>query len=77
VTGRHLHQCACGRSFECQGDLERNHDGHPEVICRLFHVAHLDQCEDCWVGEQHELSDEQAAEALSAAAAKAMEGKRG
>ena len=34
----HSHPCAhCKTPVECGGELEQNHDGWPEVICRIFH----------------------------------------
>lgn len=36
---RHTHACqTCGTETACTGDLERNHDGWPETICRAFHL---------------------------------------
>jgi hypothetical protein len=44
----HTHRCSdCGQEYECHGDLERNFDGHPEVICRAFHVHRMTLCEAC------------------------------
>lgn len=36
----HQHRCVtCGTNVECDGELERNHDGWPDVICREFREA--------------------------------------
>lgn len=36
----HHHPCQrCGERIECDGVLERNHDGWPETICRSFHLS--------------------------------------
>jgi hypothetical protein len=46
----HTHICArCHRPFPCAGELLRNFDGYPEVICDLFHVQgnHFKECESC------------------------------
>jgi hypothetical protein len=52
---RHTHPCAtpdCNARLECDGELLDNFDGHPEVVCDLFHrcdgttaVIHCDTCE--------------------------------
>ncbi len=50
----HTHPCSrCQVPVTCSGQLERNHDGWPEVICGLYHlpggtVAKIlcDSCED-------------------------------
>lgn len=35
----HTHICPdCDQRFDCDGEEERNHDGHPLVICRWFHL---------------------------------------
>jgi hypothetical protein len=48
----HTHPCAvCGKPVECDGTLEENHDGFPEVICLSYHMENGDirwlECEDC------------------------------
>lgn len=38
-TSPHCHPCErCGLETVCDGDLERNFDGWPLVVCRQFHV---------------------------------------
>jgi hypothetical protein len=38
--GPHHHPCTtCRAPVECAGDLERNYDGWPEVICRAYHQS--------------------------------------
>ncbi len=49
---RHAHPCAsCGRAVPCDGELERNEDGEPPVICPAYHLPHGQiadlRCEDC------------------------------
>lgn len=41
VTGfAHTHPCVdCQTPVDCDGDLERNHDGFPDVICRSYHLT--------------------------------------
>jgi hypothetical protein len=40
---RHTHPCQyaphCSTLVDCGGDLHRNHDGWPEVICDGYHGA--------------------------------------
>jgi hypothetical protein len=44
----HTHVCrTCRQRFPCDGDLERNHDGWPEVICVAYHERRQDTCEKC------------------------------
>lgn len=49
----HDHPCAdCARLTPCDGTLEENHDGWPEVVCVEFHMpnGYLNPdfiCEDC------------------------------
>jgi hypothetical protein len=46
----HHHPCSrCLVETECSGDLERNHDGWPEVVCPDYDMRdHSDYlCEDC------------------------------
>lgn len=72
MTRNHTHTCrTCPNTFTCNGDPVNNHDGFPEVVCSIYHVSGLDQCETCWCDEQRELSDDEATEALSQAAQKA------
>lgn len=34
----HTHKCTdCGTPVDCEGTLERNHDGFPAVICTAIH----------------------------------------
>jgi hypothetical protein len=53
MSRAHSHTCSrCQRSFGCAGELIRNWDGYPEVICRLFHEdgesrPQFRQCDDC------------------------------
>lgn len=42
MAKRHTHPCVnadrgCTGTIECDGELIRNHDGFPEVVCELFH----------------------------------------
>lgn len=35
----HHHECqSCGAITECWGQLVQNHDGHPWIICREYHL---------------------------------------
>lgn len=44
----HHHDCdQCGQQFSCDGQLERNHDGWPEVICVEFHERGQRTCREC------------------------------
>ena len=48
----HTHPCAhCRTPVDCPGDLERNYDGWPEVICTFIHRADGTTvsllCQDC------------------------------
>lgn len=44
----HTHVCEkCQTKFSCDGDLEENYDGWPEVVCAIFHVWGQTDCEDC------------------------------
>ena len=48
----HHHACqGCGKQTVCGGNLERNYDGWPEVICSDFHTSIGPNpnflCEDC------------------------------
>lgn len=53
----HSHPCAhCKSPLECHGELLRNFDGWPEVICHEYHVQSLLLlCEPC--NRQFHLSD--------------------
>lgn len=46
----HTHPCQnCGEPVDCEGDLEENYDGYPEVVCRAYHVyggCHI-LCPEC------------------------------
>jgi len=38
MTKPHTHPCAhCAAPVQCDGTLEPNHDGLPEVICTTYH----------------------------------------
>lgn len=40
MTAPHTHRCeACSTPVPCDGDWELNHDGWPEVICRIYHTG--------------------------------------
>ena len=49
----HSHPCAdCHTPTDCHGDLERNYDGFPDVICTSYHLLcgitnHDFLCEAC------------------------------
>jgi hypothetical protein len=44
----HHHECFhCGEQFSCSGELERNEDGWPEVICYEFHRMEQRACPKC------------------------------
>jgi hypothetical protein len=46
----HEHPCdVCRLPFDCDGELERNYDGWPEVICVSFHERHSRTCGNCLV----------------------------
>ena len=53
MSRAHSHRCArCDRPFGCAGELIRNWDGFPDVICQLFHVngdvyPQFRECPDC------------------------------
>ena len=68
---RHGHPCRiCQTRVECGGELERNPDGWPEVICRVFHLEPGPDflCESCQETaqqqEEHELRAQEAEELL-------------
>lgn len=45
---RHNHDCqTCGNPMDCDGELERNFDGWPEVVCVIYHLDGKDVCEEC------------------------------
>ena len=53
----HKEQCIrCRKDYDCDGNLERNHDGWPEVICDLYHRYNMQECPDCLVEmeQQHD-----------------------
>jgi len=52
----HTHRCQhCGEPFECGGELERNYDGWPEVVCQAFHVYRfVTLCDACTEREARE-----------------------
>lgn len=66
----HTHPCErCKAVFGCSGELLRNFDGWPEVICTLYHDGsakyhQFRQCEECvmteWCGDcgQHPVKTE-------------------
>lgn len=48
----HHHHChGCGVKMPCDGDLEFNYDGAPEVVCGLYHLPGGNiadwRCEEC------------------------------
>lgn len=44
----HHHDCvSCHHQFACDGELEGNHDGWPEVICVEFHERWRRTCDEC------------------------------
>lgn len=44
----HDHPCfRCSLRFRCEGDLLRNRDGAPPVICTTYHVHGEDLCPSC------------------------------
>ena len=44
----HNHKCQrCHLKYLCDGELEENYDGWPEVICYTYHVAGRDWCAAC------------------------------
>lgn len=44
----HAHVCrTCRQDYPCDGPLERNHDGWPEVVCLIYHVDGHDECGEC------------------------------
>jgi hypothetical protein len=55
----HTHPCRdCQTPVECHGDLERNFDGWPEVVCRDFHIHGAEPlCDSCNKPECHDCGD--------------------
>ncbi len=50
MTRHHTHPCdRCHVESLCDGDLEANPDGWPEVVCIEFHTHNRSDflCEDC------------------------------
>lgn len=48
----HFHKCqCCGERIECGGSWEPNPDGFPEVVCSAYHLAGLNQCNTCAIGD--------------------------
>jgi len=45
----HSHPCShCKTPIDCDGRLERNYDGWPEVICVVYHMDGAPMvCDDC------------------------------
>ncbi len=48
----HTHECRhCHTPVDCEGELERNHDGEPPIICTSYHlpcgVTKFLLCESC------------------------------
>lgn len=38
MSQKHSHACqGCGAQTSCEGELSRNYDGFPDVICATFH----------------------------------------
>ena len=52
----HSHPCGdCQTPVECRGELLRNHDGWPEVVCHTYHVCGTPLiCESCHVASQRD-----------------------
>lgn len=44
----HTHCCTlCHTRYDCDGDLEHNYDGFPEVVCTAYHYAAETECIEC------------------------------
>lgn len=44
----HFHDChECGEQFRCDGELEQNYDGEPEVVCDFYHRYEQRACQTC------------------------------
>jgi len=45
----HTHPCAnCATPVECDGELVKNYNGWPEVVCTAYHEEHrAGICESC------------------------------
>jgi hypothetical protein len=60
LLGRfHAHPCGrCEADVLCFGELERNYDAEPEIICRDYHLPYgriVDlQCPTCWAESKAE-----------------------
>jgi hypothetical protein len=58
--GKHTHPCrnkrlGCAQTVPCDGPMERNHDGFPEVVCAwLESWSEGPQCEACESGDDCE-----------------------
>lgn len=54
--GPHSHPCLCCKTpVECRGELMRNFDGWPEMICFLYHECNIPLiCESCYVAQQRD-----------------------
>lgn len=51
----HFHDCvSCQQQYACDGELEGNTDGWPEVICVEFHERWCRTCDEC--RERHALA---------------------
>ncbi len=54
----HMHPCVtCGEPAPCDGDLQRNIDGLPEIICVEYHVTFgkFDhRCEACQAAHERQ-----------------------
>jgi len=70
MTRDHLHQCGvCRHSFVCDGDLSRNHDGWPAVLCsEVSRYDDLLVCDTCLAAQdaacERERHEEWAADVL-------------
>ncbi len=54
----HRHRCFhCGAMTECTGEIEQNHDGFPELVCREYDAPPSQPsdfiCEACDENQQH------------------------
>jgi len=58
-THAHTHHCnECGKPYLCEGEQFQNPDGWPETVCRVFHVAALNQCPACVARLEEEPTDD-------------------
>lgn len=56
----HVHQCVdCGTPVDCDGTLEQNYDGWPEVVCDWVDgYLQTPLCESCDDARQQAIRDE-------------------